>query len=460
LVRLFQHQLPIVRLLRLVLETCFFFMAIIVGVMLNRRGLAPPYDVVPAAMLFSGVMVAAINVFGIYRRAPQSRPVSVAARVSLVLLVGIPAAYASFYLVPEGRTYQDALGLTVIITLAGMLALRRGFLESVDSKLFSHRVLVLGTGPGAQSVADALAEIGSPSVWFVGFYPLPSLERDTVAPEWVLPTSDALQATVARHGVNEVIVAVQERRGGVLPLGELLGCRLNGVRVTDLSSFFEQTRGEFPIESLKASHLIFGEGFRQGRVRTWLKRVFDIAASLTLLAINAPVMLLAAIAIKLETPGPVIYRQQRVGAGGRVFEILKFRSMRADAEGDGQPRWAAADDDRITRVGRFIRRTRIDELPQLFNVLAGDMSLVGPRPERPYFVEQLTGQIPFYGLRHSVKPGVTGWAQVRYTYGATVEDSVRKLQYELYYVKNHSLLLDLLILVETIGVVLLGKGAR
>jgi lipopolysaccharide/colanic/teichoic acid biosynthesis glycosyltransferase len=171
-------------------------------------------------------------------------------------------------------------------------------------------------------------------------------------------------------------------------------------------------------------------------------------------------MLITAIAIKLETPGPVIYRQQRVGRGGQIFNVLKFRSMFANAEDDGLPRWAVPDDNRVTRVGRFIRYMRIDELPQLFNVLAGEMSLVGPRPERPYFVERLSGQIPFYGLRHSVKPGVTGWAQVRYSYGATVEDSVRKLQFDLFYVKNHSLALDLVILIETIGVVLLGKGAR
>jgi len=460
LVRLFQHQLPIVMLLRLVLETCFFFMAIIVGVMLSRRGITLPDGVVPAAMLFAGVMVAVINGFGLYRRDPGAKPVGVAARLVLALLVGVPAAYLAFNFVPQSRAFQDALGLTVVITLAGVLVLRQAFLSSVDSKLFTHRVLVLGTGPSAKSVADALAEIGSPSLWFAGFYPLPSVEKDVVAADRVLPATESLQSAVARYGVNEVIVAVQERRGGVLPLGELLACRLKGVRVTDLSSFFERTRGEFPIESLKASHLIFGEGFRQGRLRTVAKRAFDVAASLTLLAVNAPVMVLAAIAIRVESPGPVIYRQERVGAGGRVFRILKFRSMRADAEPDGQPRWAAADDERVTRIGRFIRRTRIDELPQLFNVLAGDMSLVGPRPERPYFVEQLTGQIPFYGLRHSVKPGVTGWAQVRYTYGATVEDSVRKLQFELYYVKNHSLALDLLILVETVGVVLLGKGAR
>jgi sugar transferase (PEP-CTERM system associated) len=366
----------------------------------------------------------------------------------------------AFYFVPESRTYQESLGLTVFITLLGVLVLRRGFLKGLDSRLLTHRVMVLGTGHDAQTVANALGEIGSASAWFVGFYPLPSEEDDVVPADRVLSAGESQQTTVYRFGVNEVIVAFRERRGGVLPLGELLACRLAGVRVTELSTFFERTRGEFPIESLKASHLIFGEGFRQGRVRTFLKHAFDVLASLILLLLSAPVMLITAIAIKLETPGPVIYRQQRVGRGGQIFNVLKFRSMFANAEDDGLPRWAVPDDNRVTRVGRFIRYMRIDELPQLFNVLAGEMSLVGPRPERPYFVERLSGQIPFYGLRHSVKPGVTGWAQVRYSYGATVEDSVRKLQFDLFYVKNHSLALDLVILIETIGVVLLGKGAR
>jgi len=460
LVTLFRHQLPIVTLFRLFLETSFFFMAIIIGVMLSDRNATLPDGMTPAAMLFAGVMVAVINGFGLYRRDPGSRPVRVATRFVLALLVGIPAAYVAFYFVPESRTYQESLGLTVVITLLGVLALRRGFLKSLDTKLMTHRVMVLGTGHDAQTVAAALNDIDSASAWFVGFYPVPSEEESVVPADKVLPAREALQATVARLQINEVIVALRERRGGVLPLGELLACRLSGVRVTDLSSFFERTRGEFPIESLKASHLIFSEGFRQGRVRTFVKRTFDVLASLTLLVLAAPVMLITAIAIKLETPGPVIYRQERVGRGGKVFNILKFRSMNADAECDGCPRWAAPDDDRVTRVGRFIRHMRIDELPQLFNVLAGNMSLVGPRPERPYFVEQLSGQIPFYGLRHSVKPGVTGWAQVRYSYGATVEDSVRKLQFDLFYVKNHSVILDLVILVETVGVVLLGKGAR
>jgi exopolysaccharide biosynthesis polyprenyl glycosylphosphotransferase len=206
--------------------------------------------------------------------------------------------------------------------------------------------------------------------------------------------------------------------------------------------------------------LIFGDGFNQGAWRTAVKRVFDIFCATLLSLLAAPIMLVTAVLIKLESAGPALYRQERVGQNGRTFSIAKFRSMRTDAEKDGKPRWASANDDRVTRVGHIIRRLRIDELPQLLNVLRGDMSLVGPRPERPFFVDQLTQEIPFYALRHSVKPGVTGWAQVRYPYGATVEDSQEKLQFDLYYVKNHTLFLDLVVLMETVGVVLTGKGAR
>jgi sugar transferase (PEP-CTERM system associated) len=260
--------------------------------------------------------------------------------------------------------------------------------------------------------------------------------------------------------VDRIVVAVGDRRGGVLPLNQLLDCKLAGIKVLDFSSYFEQVFGQVRVDSLRASWLIFGEGFRQGTVRTSVKRAFDIVASLVLLLLAAPVMLITALLIAFESGVPILYRQERVGQGGRIFQVIKFSSMRNDAERDGKPRWATSNDNRVTRVGRTIRKLRIDELPQLFNVLKGDMSLVGPRPERPYFVEQLSEQVPFYGARHSIKPGVTGWAQVRYAYGASVEDSVQKLQYDLYYVKNHSLFLDLLIFVETIEVVLTGRGAQ
>jgi sugar transferase (PEP-CTERM system associated) len=228
----------------------------------------------------------------------------------------------------------------------------------------------------------------------------------------------------------------------------------------DLVSFYERERGLLKIDNLRASWLIFGAGFERGITRDVIKRVFDVAVSLVLLVITFPILLLAMLAIVLESGRPVFYRQERVGQGGETFTILKLRSMCQDAEKDGTPQWAGPRDSRVTRVGQFLRRSRIDELPQLFNVLRGDMSFVGPRPERPFFVAQLLEDIPYYEVRHSVKPGITGWSQVRYPYGASVEDALAKLQYDLYYVKNHSLFLDLLILVDTVQVVLLGKGAR
>jgi sugar transferase (PEP-CTERM system associated) len=276
----------------------------------------------------------------------------------------------------------------------------------------------------------------------------------------LLPSGRALMQTVREQNVDEVIVALTERRSGSTPLRELLDCKLMGITVHDINSHFEKRLGQIRIDYLYAGWLIFGDGFNQGLMRTAIKRVFDIFSAALLLVVSAPAMLLAAVAIRLDSPGPALYRQERVGKNGKNFVIIKFRSMRTDSEKDGTPRWAAADDDRVTRIGRIIRRTRIDELPQLFSVLKGDMSLVGPRPERPFFVEQLTQEIPFYSVRHSVKPGVTGWAQVRYQYGATVEDSQEKLQYDLYYVKNHALFLDLQIMLETVRVVLTGKGAR
>jgi sugar transferase (PEP-CTERM system associated) len=265
---------------------------------------------------------------------------------------------------------------------------------------------------------------------------------------------------VQEFGVHEVVVAVRERRGGVLSLRQLLDCKLAGVRVLDLSTYYERSLGQVRLDSLRASWLIFGEGFRQGLLRSFVKRSFDIVAALLLLLLTWPMMLVTAALIRIEDGGPVFYGQERVGQGGRTFRVIKFRSMRNDAERDGKPRWASSNDDRITAIGRVIRKLRIDELPQIINVLKGDMSLVGPRPERPYFVDQLIQEIPFYAARHSVKPGVTGWAQVRYHYGASVDDAVHKLQYDLYYVKNHSLFLDVLVLFQTVGVVLTGKGAQ
>lgn len=270
----------------------------------------------------------------------------------------------------------------------------------------------------------------------------------------------SLADTAAFHKVDEIVIAIDDRRGGRMPLRELLDCRVSGVLVLDMSSHFERMLGQIRIDALRAGWLIFGDGFRQGAWRSFVKRLFDLVAAVILLIVFSPLMLVTALLIFLGDGAPILYRQERVGLNGRLFNVIKFRSMRRDAESDGKPRWAMANDDRTTRVGRFIRKVRIDELPQLFCVLGGSMSMVGPRPERAFFVDQLTKEIPFYAIRHSVKPGVTGWAQVRYHYGASVEDAVQKLQYDLYYVKNHTLMLDLVVLFETVGVVVGRKGAQ
>jgi len=322
-----------------------------------------------------------------------------------------------------------------------------------------QRVLVFGTGARAKLVGRTLKK-SDPNVDLVGYYASPNEVEAEVSTRGLLLPEKSLTDIVMDEQVDEIVIALSERRGGSMPLRELLDCKLRGVRVVDIATHFEETLGQIRLDSVSAGWLIFGDGFEQGLVRTIVKRLFDIVCATVLLVLALPIMLVTGILILLESGGPILYLQERVGLNGRIFNVVKFRSMRTDAEKDGQPRWASAGDDRITRVGRVIRKLRIDELPQLFSVLGGDMSLVGPRPERPYFVDKLTQEIPYYAVRQSVKPGVTGWAQVRYHYGASIEDSAEKLQYDLYYVKNHTLFLDLVVLFETVGVVLMGKGAQ
>jgi sugar transferase (PEP-CTERM system associated) len=275
-----------------------------------------------------------------------------------------------------------------------------------------------------------------------------------------LPPGESLLAMARKYHATEIVVSVQNRRGGGFPIQELLECKSNGIKVTDSAAFFEREACQIRVDSLQPSWLVFGSGFDQSVSRIFVKRTFDLVASIILSIITLPLMLLTALLIYIEDRGPIFYQQERVGKGGRLYKVLKFRSMRNNAEQGGRPQWAAQNDPRTTTVGAIIRKLRIDEIPQVLNVLKGEMSFVGPRPERPYFVKQLSETVPFYDIRHTIKPGITGMAQVRYQYGASVEDSVQKLQYDLYYVKNNSLFLDLLILIDTIPVVLIGKGAR
>jgi sugar transferase (PEP-CTERM system associated) len=381
------------------------------------------------------------------------------ARALLVLLVALPLTYAIFGMLHTVIHRAGSVQFPVMVGVAALI-LRRSYLShSSQTSSKRGRIMIYGSGTAAEVVGRTLIS-ADPGVDIVGYVPGPNETSPAVPADKLLPLRTSLSATADHLAVDEIVVALTERRAGSMPLRELLDCKLAGVKVYDLNTHFEKTLGQIRIDYVNAGWLIFGDGFNQGAYRTFVKRLFDLVAASLLILFSAPIMLAAALLIRFESRGPIFYRQERVGLDGRTFWVTKFRSMREDAEKDGKPRWASANDDRITRVGAVMRKTRIDELPQLFNVLKGEMSLVGPRPERPYFVEKLTQDIPFYAVRHSVKPGLTGWAQVRYAYGATVEDSQEKLQYDLYYVKNNTLFLDLIVLLDTVGVVLTGKGAR
>ncbi len=411
------------------------------------------------AFLFALLMVALNYAFGLYGRDGRRSLRDYVGRQFLAIAIGAPIAWIVAAHVPGGLVYRDSLEQWTLVAFLSLVLVRLAIVAPLQARAAPHRVLVLGTGADARTVELSLGSLPR-GTQLIGFYPLGQARDVAVSPRAIVRRDRTLEQTVREYAVNEIVVAVREQRGGVLPVQALLDCRLLGIRVTDLPRFFEMVQHRIPVEALKASWLIYGTGFRQGLVRTVVKRVFDIAAAATLLVFALPVMVVTALLIAAEGGGPVIYRQQRVGLRGKCFDVLKFRSMRQDAEKDGRPQWATVGDPRVTPLGRFLRRSRIDELPQLFNVLRGEMSFVGPRPERPAFVEMLSAEVPFYAARLSIKPGLTGWAQVRYSYGATVEQSIRKLEYDLYYVKNHSLLLDLRILFATVRVVLSGHGAR
>jgi sugar transferase (PEP-CTERM system associated) len=323
-----------------------------------------------------------------------------------------------------------------------------------------ERLLLVGTGPAAIALArelfDRRHDLGVEIVGFVD--PDPAKVGAHVINPGIIGTIEDIPSIVRARGVDRVVVSLGDARG-TLPMDKLLEMKLDGVSFDHLASIYEELTGKIAVENLRPSWFIFSAGFRKSRLLQSLKRVIDVGASLFGLLVAGPVMLAVAAAVKLTSPGPIVYRQQRVGRQGRVFTVLKFRSMSANAEAATGAVWAQKNDSRITPIGRFLRKTRLDELPQLLNILRGDMSLVGPRPERPEFVTQLTKEIPFYGQRHVVRPGLTGWAQVRYTYGASVEDAMEKLQYDLFYIKNTSIALDLFIIFSTIKTVILRKGA-
>jgi sugar transferase (PEP-CTERM system associated) len=447
-------------LLQIIFDFGFVFVGVLIGALWVGSGLPVNSVEVIAYSLILALSMLAINTWlGFYQRTHSRTVEGTRARVVLSLHLSVPVAYTIFIMLPMAEGNRLLFELSGMTALFGMLTHRAQMSHRRSNAAVSNRILVFGVGSEAKTVAASLHK-EDPTAQIVGFYPGSASGVVEVSDDLVLPRSLSLVDTAKALKVDGIVVAVKERRGGKMPLRELLDCRLFGCVVMDMSSYYERMLGQIQLDALKAGWLIFGDGFKQGVGRTVIKRIFDCIVASVLLILALPVMLFTAVLIVLEDGFPILYRQERVGLNGRLFNVIKFRSMRRDAEADGKPRWATSNDDRTTRVGRVIRKLRIDELPQLYSVLIGEMSMVGPRPERAFFVDQLTNEIPFYAVRHSVKPGVTGWAQVRYHYGASVDDAAQKLQYDLYYVKNHSLLLDLVVLFETVGVVLGGKGAQ
>jgi sugar transferase (PEP-CTERM system associated) len=348
-----------------------------------------------------------------------------------------------------------------MIWLLWVTLTRGAFAAGFELGLLKRRILVLGGAEQAGRIAKLVETSQKHPFIPVSYVELPG-ERPCVRTQGgVIAASGDLDALVELANtlrVGEIVVATGERRG--LPVRQLLHCKISGFKVTEFLDFWERETRTIDLQALRPSWLFYSDGFRCRVLDAVLKRALDITVSLVVLIVTLPIQLLTACLIKLESPGPIFYHQERVGRYGRVFSILKFRSMRVDAETDGEPRWATEQDPRITRVGAIIRKLRIDELPQLINVLRGDMSFVGPRPERPLFVEQLSKDIPYYAERHWIRPGITGWAQVNYPYGASLEEARHKLSYDLYYLKNVSIFLDFLILLQTLPVVLFRTGAR
>ncbi|MGA7982845.1 MAG: TIGR03013 family XrtA/PEP-CTERM system glycosyltransferase [Chromatiaceae bacterium] len=464
MIRVFGYYVAKIYLYLGMMEAIIFFAALSLGVR-TRFGWTLTEDldaqtVTVTALVFAIVMLVAMVAMGLYQRGVQEQEAGFPVRVGIAFLLGAAILAVVFYVFPSIFIGRGVIGLSLLYSLIGIFVTRAIFTRfaSVDAR--KRRVLVVGAGLNAQSIEALVEEDPGLGFTVAGYVPLPECNPQVPAGKLVVEPGPLLDLAIA-YEADEIVVAADDRRNS-LPVNDLLDCKMSGFEVHDLLGFFEKELAIVKIDLLHPSWIFFSPGFHMGVTGLYGKRLFDIAASVLMLGVAAPIMGLVALASLIESRGrdPVFYHQVRVGQNGGLFRLHKFRSMRVDAEADGVPQWASKNDTRMTRLGAFLRKTRLDELPQILNVLKGHMSLVGPRPERPEFVERLSASIPYYCERHRVKPGVTGWAQLLYPYGSTENDAKRKLEFDLYYVKHAGIVLDLIILLQTVEVVLLGKGAR
>ncbi len=409
-------------------------------------------------IVFVSITLMSLFVVGVYTRAFLTDMKMGLVAIIVGHFIALAVLSIAFYVYQDARIWIRALAPGLILSLVGVFVAHLIFDRIIGSRIFKRNLLIIGIGPLARNVAEVAER--SPYLTCIGFLPLGE-SKITVPDAQVLRDNRSLVEIARRHKVAEIVVALEERRNQ-LKTEQLLACRLNGIQVSEPSSFVERQEGRVEVDGLYPSWMIFGPGFNSVSTGQRIaKRLFDVLTSLVLLAHVLPLMVVTALAIRASGNGSVLYRQDRVGRNGTIFTILKFRSMHLEAESDGVARWSTSDDARVTLLGRLLRRFRVDELPQLWNVLKGDMSFIGPRPERPEFVRQLAAEIPYYDYRHIVKPGISGWAQINFPYGATIKDAKEKLNYDLYYIKNYSLALDFLVLMQTARVILWPtKGTR
>jgi sugar transferase (PEP-CTERM system associated) len=468
--KLFNNHIKISFALLAVAETLLYFSSIYIAIVLrfttldlNSQELYNSIGNVPVkALIFTVLHMLSMTAMGLYQveqfrgRAGFLQMVS---RIAVSMFLVAIALMALFYLLPSTQIGRGVTALAFLIAAMLIIIARRLFFATVDPNVFTSRILVLGVGNNAASLLHAGDNNSSVSFSLKGFISTP--EQSRVIPEHlVIELDDSLLRIAQSLNVNEIIVALDDRRKGY-PVQHLLDCKMAGLSITEPVTFLEREQGKVNLSLLNPSWMIFSDGFTVSIIKTALSRFFDICASLTILILTAPILLITALLIALEDGfrESIFYRQERVGKNGQGFQLLKFRSMQVNAEKNGA-QWAAKNDVRVTRIGKFIRKVRIDELPQILNILKGDMRLVGPRPERPEFVQKLSKSISMYSQRHAVKPGLAGWAQLKYPYGATEEDAYEKLQYDLYYIKNANPVMDFFILLQTLEIVLFGKGAR
>jgi len=463
--RFFRQYISIRQLFFVVGEGILIFLAVSLAsfIMFGKElGFVPMMeDIWIKAMIIAMVTQLSLYFNDLYEFKTSERTLEVASR--LVQAIGITSIVLAilYYIWPDLIIGRWIFFASVLVLIGFVASWRLLYSAVIRKKMFTEKAIMLGDGQLAMNI---LSEVGQrPDLSYDIKALVTNGNRQSMEkifkPSKLINGFDHICDLAEEEKIDSIIVALDEKRG-VFPYRQLLNCKVRGINVIDGESFYERISGKLLVERINPSWLIFSEGFQKSRLVRISKRVVDFLAASLLLIIFAPISLITAIAIKLDSPGPVLFSQERVGENGKVFKIFKFRSMRADAEKLTGPVWATEDDPRITRVGRIIRKLRIDEVPQLWNVFKGDMSFVGPRPERPYFVEQLREKIPYYNERFTVKPGITGWAQVKYPYGASEKDALEKLKYDLYYIKNMSIFMDLMVIFQTAKIVLLGRGAR